>query len=405
MNDKWKRPFLTIAAGQTVSLIGSSAVQFALIWWLAVKTDSPMVLSLAGLVAFLPSFLLGPFAGVFIDRCKKKTVVIAADLAIGLLSGAFALYFQASDPPYWIVFVILGLRGVGGVFHAPAIQALIPRLVPGEELMKANGWSQFMQSGAFMLGPVIGGLLYGAFSMPVILLTDLLGAIIACATVFSVRVEGDTPAPRAPQSAFFREMKEGLTVFRDDAALRGILVATFLIMLFYMPLSSLYPLMTSSYFQLDAVYGSIVEFTYALGMLLIALVMAPLGKRFGKITLVYMGLLIIGVSTLACGVLPAAPILWFWVFAAACLCMGAGANFYNIPLMAYMQETIKPELMGRAFSLWSMVMSLAMPLGLLIAGPVAEKYGVAPWFFVSGVIVVVIAAIGYVLVRKRLPVK
>lgn len=86
MNDysKWKQKFLTIAAGQTVSLIGSSAVQFSLIWWLASETGSPVMMALSGLVAFLPQILLGPFAGVWIDRLKRKHVAIAADMFIGL---------------------------------------------------------------------------------------------------------------------------------------------------------------------------------------------------------------------------------------------------------------------------------------------------------------------------------
>ena len=70
MNDysKWKQKFLTIAAGQTVSLIGSSAVLFSLIWWLASETGSPMMMALSGLVAFLPQIFLGPFAGVLPEK-------------------------------------------------------------------------------------------------------------------------------------------------------------------------------------------------------------------------------------------------------------------------------------------------------------------------------------------------
>ena len=90
---KWKKKFFTIAIGQTVSLIGSSAVQFAMIWWMAIETDSPLMMSLAGLVAFLPQLILGPFAGVWIDRRKRKTVVIAADLFVGLVAAAFAIVF------------------------------------------------------------------------------------------------------------------------------------------------------------------------------------------------------------------------------------------------------------------------------------------------------------------------
>lgn len=83
-SSSWKRSFLTIVIGQTFSLIGSSAAQFALIWWLASETGSPLLMAFSGLLAFLPQLLLGPFAGVWIDRWPRKYVTISADLFIGL---------------------------------------------------------------------------------------------------------------------------------------------------------------------------------------------------------------------------------------------------------------------------------------------------------------------------------
>lgn len=122
MNDysKWKQKFLTIAAGQTVSLIGSSAVQFSLIWWLASETGSPMMMALSGLVAFLPQILLGPFAGVWIDRLKRKHVAIAADMLIGLAAVAFAGLLWMGHPPYWSACAVLGIRAWAVYFiHLP----------------------------------------------------------------------------------------------------------------------------------------------------------------------------------------------------------------------------------------------------------------------------------------------
>ena len=82
-NSYWKRSFLTIALGQAFSLIGSSAAQFALIWWLASETGSALIMAFSGLMAFLPQLILGPFAGVWIDRLKRKYVAIGAYLFIG----------------------------------------------------------------------------------------------------------------------------------------------------------------------------------------------------------------------------------------------------------------------------------------------------------------------------------
>lgn len=399
-NNKWKQKFFTIAIGQTFSLIGSSAVQFAMIWWMAIETASPMMMSLAGLVAFLPQLLLGPFAGVFIDRRKRKTVVIAADLFIGLVAAAFAIVFVLGNPPVWSVCLVLGIRAVGSVFHTPAIQALIPMLVPQQQLMKANGWSQFMQSGAFMLGPVFGAFLFGAFSMPIILLTDLLGALIACVTVAVIRIR-EPERKSAEYPSFKREFKEGIAVYRADPKLLHLLINAAICMIFFLPLSSLYPLMSSSYFKVNAFHAGIVEFLYALGMMISALLIGQLFRKANKLRMARQGLFWLGIVTLLCGVLPS-DYVYFWIFAGICLIMGACGNIYGLPVMTYMQENIAPEALGRAFSLLGSVMSLAMPLGLLISGPCAEKLGVAAWFLISGIAIVVVTAIMAFYERKVL---
>ena len=387
----WKSKFFTIIAGQTVSLIGSSAVQFALIWWMSETTESAMVLSLAGLVALLPQALLGPFAGVWIDRCKRKTVVIAADLAIGVVAALCALYFSLSGhPSVWMVCLVLGLRAVGGVFHTPAIQALVPLLVPQDKLMQANGWSQFLQSGAFMLGPALGALLYSICPMPILLLTDLAGALAAVITMAAVKIEEPKPAG-VQYPNFITEFREGIEVYRARPALLHLLTGAGLCMLFFLPLSTLFPLMSSSYFALDAAHGSTVEIIYAAGMMLSALVLGRLTKgRFLKRA--WFGLGGLAVITLLCGVVPST-YSGFWVYVGLCGFLGVFSNVYGLPVMSYMQTSIPPEKLGRAFSLLGSVMSLAMPLGLLVAGPCAESWGVHRWFLISGIAMLVIVAV------------
>lgn len=382
-HSNWKRAFYTITAGQTVSLIGSSAVQFALIWWLSSETASPMMLAFSGLMAFLPQMLLGPFAGVWIDRWKRKNVVMLADLFQGVVAAAFAGWFLLAQPPYWTACVVLGIRAIGGVFHTPAIQALIPLLVPEDQLVRANGVSQFLQSGAFMLGPVLGAVMFGGLPMWLILLTDFLGAIAACGTMAWVKIK-ELPAEDHQAPHFWKEMRVGMVAFWQDKRLLSVLLTATATMVFFMPLSSYYPLMSSSYFRVSAWHGSLVELLYAAGMMAAALVIGAVGRLRSPLLTADLGLLLVGVTSLVGGLLPPT-MAAFWIFAAACGLMGAGANIYGIPIMAYMQENITPEKLGRVFSMMGSLMSVSMPVGLLISGPVAEAYGVALWFAVTGV--------------------
>lgn len=397
--NKWKRDFLTIACGQTVSLIGSAAVQFSLIWWLATETASPIMMSIAGVFAFLPQLVLGPFAGVWVDRLNRKTVIIAADLFIGLVALVFAFFFLFGNPPFWSVCLVLGIRGVGNVFHTPAIQAAVPMLVPQQELVRANGWSQFMQSGAFLLGPVLGAAMYAALPLWIILLSDLAGALVASAAVAIVKIP-DPERQIKQKPRFFHEMKEGAAAVCQDRKLLIVTAATLLGMVFYAPLSAYYPLMTSDYFRADAWHAGMVNFAYAAGMMLCAIVLGKLGTIKNKFPVIHLGLLGMGTSSLLCGLLPG-EMVWFWVFAALCALLGAGSNLYNIPYIAYLQETIAPERLGRAFSLIGSLSSATMPLGLLIAGPIAESRGVALWFLVSGIALLLLTLVSALLVLPQ----
>ncbi len=395
----WQRGFFTIMAGQAVSFIGSSAVQFSLIWWLASETDSPFVMSMAGLFAFLPQMILGPVVGVWIDRLHRKTVIICADMFIGLVALGMSLFFVLGSPPHQAVYVVLLLRSLGGVFHGPAMQAAVPMLVPQDQLVKANGWSQFLQSGAFMLGPVLGAAMYAALPLWLILLSDLVGAAVASLTVAAVKIP-DPPRQNTGKTHLFREMKEGAAALWQDRRLRVVSVASTVAMVFYMPLATYYPLMSSTHFGATAWHAGLVELLYAGGMMLAAITFSRVGNLKHKLAVVHIGVFGLALSTLISGLLPQ-NMAWFWLFVAACTLMGAATNIYNIPYIAYMQEVIPPEKMGRVFSLLGSASSAAMPLGLLVAAPVAERQGVALWFLVAGIGMGLITAVSAILVHSK----
>jgi DHA3 family macrolide efflux protein-like MFS transporter len=399
-NEHWKGKFYTIAAGQAVSFIGSNAVQFSLIWWLTKETGSALMLSLAGLFAYLPQTLLGPFAGVWVDRSKRKTVMIAADMFSGLAALAFAAAFFFGTPGAWAVCAVLGIRAIGGVFHYPAMQAAISLLVPKEELVKANSINQFIFVGSFMLGPVIGAAMSAVWPIEIILLSDLAGAIAASLAVALVKIPELAPGA-GEKKHFFHEMKEGALIYIEDKKLLLITIFSTLVMLFITPLSSLYPLMVHQYFGGNAWQLGMVQIVYGVGMMAGAGLMGALGGKIkNKTGAACAGLCIFAVTSLLCGTLPPTR-LGLWLFAAVCLVMGSGNNVFNIPFTAYMQETIPHEKQGRAFSLLNCLMSLAMPLGLLIAGPVAEAYGVRFFFLLGGGISLVITFICMVLLGRN----
>ncbi len=390
-NTSWKSKFFFVALGQAISLLGSHGVQFALIWMLAEKTSSPLVLGIAGIAAYIPMTIFSPFAGIAADRYNRKLISIFSDMGIGLVALIYAILSFYFDMPIWTIFIMLFVRGLGGTFQQPAIQSIIPQLVPSDKLVKTNGWMQLMTSGSFILGPVIGAIMYGSFPMWLILVTDVIGATLASIALGVVKIP-KLERLTTDKVKMSTQIKEGLMVFYQDKRLFYLVMAEFLAMLFFAPLSSYYPLLTSDYFDLSATFGSIVEVLFAIGMMISSLLFSTVIKVNNKIKVSFIGLIAMGIVSLLIGVLP--PYFWGWVmFTLLCAVLGASMNVHTIPMYAYMQETIDQHKMGRAFSVITLISSVTMPIGLIISSPVAEKVGVNSWFLISGILITIITLV------------
>ncbi len=389
--NKWKRTFWIIWSGQAFSILGSAAVGFAIIWWLTVQTGSAMVLAMAAMVAFLPQAIIGPFAGVWIDRLSRKKVMMGADLFIASVTAVLGIAFLMGTPPMWLIYAVLFLRGVGAALHNPAMQAAMPMFVPESELVKVGGWSGFIQSGSLMLGPVLGIFLMTVFSLPVVILVDIFGAIIAVTALALVQIP-DPKVDRAARQHILREMLDGLIEINENKLLKAICIPVILSTLLYMPISALFPLMVNGHFNGTGWHASLVEFLFAGGMLIAGLIMGIWGGLKDKFLMINLSLAALGLMIAIAGILPPSA---FMVFALLSGLMGVTGNFFSIPFMAYVQTVVPPESLGRVFSLLLSIMSLAMPLGLLATGPIAELIGVANCFALAGSLMIVSAVGGY----------
>lgn len=379
----WKTQFATVYAGQAFSLLGSAAVQFAVIWWLTIQTESAIVLTISTIVAMLPNMLIGPFAGVWVDRYNRRTVMILADALVALSSVVLAIAFlMVETPPIWFICIILFVRGLGNTFHGPAMQAAIPTLVPTEMLTKAGGWGNLVNSSCTMLGPVLGAALMAIAPIASIMLVDILGAAFAIICLLFVKI------PDIPQSEekvhMLRDMKLGFRAIKKNKPLMAMLLPILMLNILYMPLGSLFPLLVRTHFLGDAWHSSITELVFSGGLLVSSLIVGVTGGMKKRFLQVAIAMALLGITSLISGILPAT-ILGFWMFVVLCFFMGGTGTFLNVPFFAYIQESTEPEVMGKVFSLLMTGMMMAMPIGLLVAGPVSEIIGVDKWFLYSGI--------------------
>ena len=205
--ENWKRTFGIIWSGQFVSILTSSIVGYAVIFWMSLETGSAEVLALAAIAGMLPQSLLGPVVGVYIDRWDRRRTMIASDLFIAACTLLLALLFWSGRAELWHVYLLLACRSAGSAFHIPAMQASVPLLAPERELTRIAGVNQMIVSFSDIAGPALGALLLNISSIGNILLLDVAGAVAACTTLLLIHIPNPARSDRRPN--LWREFREG----------------------------------------------------------------------------------------------------------------------------------------------------------------------------------------------------
>jgi len=396
MQDAWRKQFIKIYTGQAFSLLSSSAVQFAIIWWITVKTSSAIDLTIASIVGLLPQVLLGPIAGVWIDRHSRKTIMILADSTVAGASLVLGLSFLFGEPSLAFVYAILFLRALGETFHKPAMKAAIPQLVPAEALTKAGGFGQLVQSACAMVGPMLGALLMSVVAMPLVMAVDVVGAALAVLTLATVRLD-KPPRKEGKRLGILAEFIEAFGALKSDKALMRASLPVFATSIVFMPLGSLLPLMVLEHFSGGAWHSGIVKALFSAGMMLAALAIGVTGGMRRAFLMMSTAPFALGICSLAAGLLPSGA---FWVFCVLVFVMGMAGMWGNVPYIAYLQKNLPQEYMGKVMSLVTSAMSLGIPIGMLIAGPVAEAIGVDGWMIWAGVGMLVVGVASYLWTRE-----
>lgn len=387
---KWKQKFFTIYAGQAVSLITSAILQMAIIFYITEKTGSAMVLSIASLIGFLPYAVLGPTIGVLVDRYNRKAIMIIADLIIAIVGAVLAFIALYIEIPIWMIMVVLFIRSVGTAFHSPALSAVTPLIVPESQLTKCAGYSQSLQSISYIISPAAAAFLYSIWELNMIIGIDIFGAIVASTTLAFIKIPKLDAEKQELNPSFIKDMKDGFYILKENKGLFTLLLMGTLYMFVYMPINALYPLISMEYFKGTPMHVSITEIAYASGMLIGGMILGLFGSYKKRIILITASIFMMGASLTISGLLPPSD---FVIFALCCAIMGFSVPFYSGVQTALFQEKIKPEYLGRVFSLTGSIMSLAMPIGLILSGFFADRIGVNHWFLLSGILIICIAIV------------
>jgi MFS transporter, DHA3 family, macrolide efflux protein len=397
----WKRRFFTIWVGQQVSLAGSMLAGFALVWWLTQSTGSATILATASLVQMLPGIVLGPFAGALVDRWNRRLVMIVADTIIALLSAWLAYLFWAGTLQIWHVYLIMAARSLGGAFHWPAMAASTSLMVPDEHLARVAGLNQTIHGVLNIISPPLGALLLSLLPLHGIMGIDVGTAALAVLPLLAisipqpVRRAAPVAAPGQAQVAkpsLWTDLREGFQYVWGWKGLRVIMVMAMVINFLFNPAFSLVPILVTKHFGGGAAQLAGLNSSWGIGVVLGGLALSTWGGFKRRIVTSMAGLIGMGIGALLIGLTPATA---FWLALGAMAFTGVMNVITNGPMNAIFQSVVAPEMQGRVLSLISSGCAAAAPLGMAIAGPVADAVGVQVWFVLAGAACVSLALVGW----------
>lgn len=382
MRKKWQIPFFSIWTGQAFSLLGSKIVQFALIWWLTQLTGSATVLAMASIVGLVPEIALAPLAGVFVDRWNRRAVMIVADGLVALASLGLAYLFWADIVQVWHIYGIIFVRALGGAFHWPAMQASTSLMVPREQLSRVSGMNQTLNGILNIVGAPLGALCLAWLPMAGVMLIDVVTAALAIAPLFFILI------PQPPQreeteakSSFFADLAAGMRYLLAQKGVVILIVAAMVFKLGLTPAVSLIPLLVSEHFGRGAAELALIQSILGVGIVVGGLGLSVWGGFENRILTSLSGMIGLGVAMILVGLIPAST---FGLGAVAMGLVGLMIPLIDGPWMAVMQSTIAPEMQGRVLTLIGSLLWITSPIGLSIAGPVADRFGLPIWFIIGG---------------------
>ena len=190
----FSKDFTLVVIGQIISLFGNAAVRFALPLYLLNLTGSSALYGAVMACAFIPSILLSPVGGIVADRVNKRNIMVILDFSTAGLILAFALLLNRAPLVPLMAVCLMLLYGIAGAYQ-PAVQASIPLLAQAEQLTSANAVINMVQTLSALLGPVIGGVLFGAFGIRPILFVGILCFFLSAVMELFIRI------PHSPRAA------------------------------------------------------------------------------------------------------------------------------------------------------------------------------------------------------------
>jgi DHA3 family macrolide efflux protein-like MFS transporter len=384
----WKRNIIRFITSQSISLFGSSLVQYAIMWYITLKTASGIMMTISIISGFLPVLLISPFAGVWADRFNRKKLIMLSDSLIATSTLIVAILYLLGYNSLWMLFIVSAIRAVGQGIQTPAIGAILPQLVPEDKLTKVNGINGSIQAFVTLISPIISGALLTVAPIEIIFFVDVITAAIAVTVLFFLRVQPHAKASQQSSINYFKDMKEGFAYIKQNKFVKNFFFFVAIFFIFVAPVAFLTPLQVTRTFGDDVWRLTAIEIIWSLGMMIGGALIASWGGFKNRTHSMIFSSIMMGVSTLALGLIPN-----FWIYLFVMGIFGLTMPIFNTPSTVLLQEKVDGDYLGRVFSIMGMIQSIMMPFGMLVFGPMADIIPIEIILVITGLILIGMSAL------------
>lgn len=376
----WRRDIAVFVSGQTVSMFGTFLVSYAISWHLTLTLHSGVVQTLAILFGVVPQGIVAIFAGVVADRMNRRTLIVVADAVIIVATVILAIIWSTGFEELWFIYLILFIRSCGAGVRQPAVSALVPQLTPEDQRMRINGIFQTAASALQLIAPVAAGAVLGAMNVVTVLWIDVGTAFLGILLVLTIKV--GKVERTGEQKHFFHELADGVGYTLGHREVRWVLTFFAAVMVMSAAPAFLTPLMVARSFGSDVWLLTWNEMAFGVGMMIGGIAVSSLATKIPRqgVLMIVAGVLL-GVATVGLGLSPNV-----WIFYLFMALIGVLLPAMFTPSTTLLQSHTEPAFMGRVFGLVALTQTLAMPLGMVVFGPLSDAVKIETLLVVSGVL-------------------
>ena len=376
--------FILLWLGQGVSQLGTGVGYIATLWWVQSTTGSALALGTLATVSGLVGLILSPFAGVFVDRWNRKSIIVVTDIIRGLVNCLLAWAMWNNVLTFPLLLFGAAIKSACAQFFSPAVMAAVPQIVASEHLEKANSLQQMTQNISSMAGYALGGLLVAAAGIPALLLINGLAYLLSAFSEMFISLQPVMRGDNLSLKTLFGDLAGGLAYVKRDRVLFGIMQVMVIINFALVPFFVLLPKLVGDYLHAGSEVLGFISSSQMAGMLLGALVLSLTSFVKKNYWVIRWGLSIssctLMLSPLAIGFLWPAQLLIYGI-------SGAVTAIVNIFFFSTLQRKIDPAFMGKVFSLNSSMSLGLQPLASALSGYLADIYPLALIYVAFGSLV------------------